>query len=133
MNPVSDRILAIITAKDISYGELSKLTGIPKSALQRYATGQTAKIPIDRVETIAKALNVDSAVLLGWATPDIGEEALKNLRDIQRKEYEKDDMAEYIEEVRHRPEIRQLLEVSRGVSRENIEAVVKMIQGFSNN
>lgn len=59
MSETSDRLLAIIREKDISYGELSKLTGIPKSVLQRYATGFTAKIPVDRLQLIARALNVD--------------------------------------------------------------------------
>ena len=59
MSETSDRLLAIIKEKDISYGELSKLTGIPKSVLQRYATGFTSKIPVDRLQLIARALNVD--------------------------------------------------------------------------
>ena len=56
MNMISKKILEIILEKGISYGELSERTGIPKSALQRYATGQTEKIPIDRLQKIASAL-----------------------------------------------------------------------------
>lgn len=52
MSDISKRILETITCKDISYGDLSDKTGIPKSALQRYATGQTEKIPIDRLEKL---------------------------------------------------------------------------------
>ena len=66
MSEISNRILNIILTKDISYGELSTLTGIPKSALQRYATGETEKIPIDRLELIAKALGTTTAYLMGW-------------------------------------------------------------------
>jgi len=66
MSDISKRILTEITNKNISYGELSVRTGIPKSALQRYATGQTEKIPIDRLKKIASALNVTSAFLMGW-------------------------------------------------------------------
>lgn len=51
----------------LSYGELSALTGISKSALQRYATGETGKIPPERIEAIARAANVSAAYLLGWA------------------------------------------------------------------
>ena len=56
VNDISKRILDILSKKDISYGELSSKTGIPKSALQRYATGQTEKIPIDRLQIIASAI-----------------------------------------------------------------------------
>lgn len=66
MSDISNRILKIILEKEISYGELSDKTGIPKSALQRYATGQTEKIPIDRLESIAKALGTTPAFLMGW-------------------------------------------------------------------
>lgn len=66
MSELSQRILNLILDQNISYGELSLATGIPKSALQRYATGETEKIPIDRLERIAKALHTSSAVLMGW-------------------------------------------------------------------
>ena len=65
MSELSNRILNLILEKDISYGELARLTGIPKSALQRYATGETEKIPADRLETIAQALGTSSAFLMG--------------------------------------------------------------------
>ncbi|MBR4291374.1 MAG: helix-turn-helix transcriptional regulator [Oscillospiraceae bacterium] len=65
MSELSNRILNLIMQKDLSYGELSHLTGIPKSALQRYATGETEKIPFDRLELIAKALGTSSAFLTG--------------------------------------------------------------------
>ena len=66
MSEISNRILEIILAKNISYGELSDKTKIPKSALQRYATGQTEKIPIDRLEKIAAAIGTTTAYLMGW-------------------------------------------------------------------
>lgn len=65
MSELSNRILNLILDQDFSYGELSAMTGIPKSALQRYATGETEKIPFDRLELIAKALGTSSAYLLG--------------------------------------------------------------------
>lgn len=58
MSQRSDRILHSIQRANLSYSELASLTKIPKSALQRYATGETEKIPIDRIEAIAKATNV---------------------------------------------------------------------------
>ena len=71
MSEISDRILALILKKDVSYGELSRRTGIPKSALQRYATGDTPKIPLDRIAAIAKALDTTPAYLMGWNSLDL--------------------------------------------------------------
>ena len=64
---ICDRILKTMELNDISYGELSTMTGIPKSALHRYATGETPKIPLERIQLIAKALGVSSAWIMGWA------------------------------------------------------------------
>lgn len=66
MSERSKRILFAIEKSGLSYGELSNITGIPKSALQRYATGETEKVPIDRIEAIANATHVSSAYLMGW-------------------------------------------------------------------
>lgn len=66
MSVTSERIKSAIQKADLSYGELSKLTGIPKAALQRYATGETTKVPIDRVEEIALHTGVTAEYLLGW-------------------------------------------------------------------
>ena len=60
------KILKAMSENNMSYGELSSRTGIPKSALQRYATGATCKIPLDRVEAIASALGLSAAYLMGW-------------------------------------------------------------------
>ena len=61
--------------KGISLGELSRLTGIAKSTLQRYETGDTRKIPVEAISMIEKALNLSSGTLLGWDK----EELYKNL------------------------------------------------------
>ena len=66
MSELSDKILKAIEDSNLSYGELSKITNIPKSALQRYATGTTDKVPINRLEAIAKATGVTGAYLMGW-------------------------------------------------------------------
>lgn len=69
MNPISRRIQAAIAAKgNISNRKLEELTGIPKSAIQRYISGTTDRIPIDRLKLIASALNVTPAYLMGLET-----------------------------------------------------------------
>lgn len=67
MTSIADRIMLTMKKANITYVELAKRTGISKSALQRYATGETEKIPLDRVEMIASCLNVAPEYLLGWS------------------------------------------------------------------
>lgn len=61
---VATRIYNCIRRKGYSYGELSEITGISKAMLQRYATGETGKIPIWRMRIIAEALNVSTTYLI---------------------------------------------------------------------
>lgn len=62
----SERIKLLIEQSGQSYQELEKTTGIKKSSLQRYASGVTAKIPLDVIEKLSKAFNVSKAYLMGW-------------------------------------------------------------------
>ena len=68
LNDISMRLLEAVKNSNYSYGELSKLTGIPKSAIQRYATGETEKIPLDRLQALAPVLGTTAEHILGWDT-----------------------------------------------------------------
>ena len=66
----AERISQAIKAKGISYAELERITGVSKSALQRYASGETKKIPVDVIESIAAATGVTAIYLMGWDSPE---------------------------------------------------------------
>ena len=70
MSIVSERIYEAIKRAGLSYGELAEITGIPKSALQRYATGETENIRIGRIWKIAEATNVPVDWLVNWLDLD---------------------------------------------------------------
>lgn len=60
------RLSEAITASGYSYPELEKMTGVSKSSIQRYATGETKKIPIDFLEKLAEVLHTDIRYLMCW-------------------------------------------------------------------
>ena len=62
----SERIKLLIEQSGKSYQELEKTTGIKKSSLQRYASGVTAKIPLDVIEKLSKTFCVSQEYLMGW-------------------------------------------------------------------
>ena len=66
MSVRSERIKALVDSSGLSYQELEKLTGIKKSSLQRYASGETTKIPLDVIEKLSVAFHVTQAYLMGW-------------------------------------------------------------------
>ena len=90
----SEKLTALMQQKKISTRQLADMTGIPKSAIQRYTTGGSNKIPINRLKLMAEALSVDPAFIMGWAsdpdaTPDLTDEprvdpAESELLDIYR-------------------------------------------------
>lgn len=63
MNKAIEKTPKAMADRGISYGELSRLTGIPKSALQRYVTGSTEKVPADRLLKIYSALGISLSEL----------------------------------------------------------------------
>lgn len=67
---IIQRFASAIKSSGLSYAALEKKTGYKRSTLQRYATGQTVKIPMNCIEAIAKATDVSTAWIMGWETPD---------------------------------------------------------------
>lgn len=67
MSTRSERIKILIENSGKSYQDLEKLTGVKKSSLQRYASGETAKIPLTVIEKLSKAFGVSQAYLMGWS------------------------------------------------------------------
>lgn len=65
MSESSERLMYLIQSRGVSYAELAELSGVPKSALHRYANGNTDKIPADRAERIGRALGATGAWILG--------------------------------------------------------------------
>ncbi len=53
-----------ISDKGLSYSQLSELTGITKSSLQRYITGATDKIPFKAIRAMSEVLNISLHELL---------------------------------------------------------------------
>ena len=70
MIKVSDMLSDLIERSGLSYRELEEKTGIPHSAIQRYATASTNKIPVDRLQLLCRALGTSAEVLLGWKSED---------------------------------------------------------------
>jgi len=63
---IGDRIKALREAKGMTQIELADMTGTTKQTIYKYETGIVTNIPSDRIESIAKVLNVSPAYLMGW-------------------------------------------------------------------
>ena len=63
---ISKRLQEVIDKSGLTYVEIEKMSGVPKSAIQRYASGQTTKLPIDRIKQICNAVGASTKYVLGW-------------------------------------------------------------------
>lgn len=69
-NEVIKRIVKRREELGFSYQDLANRTGINKSTLMRYEKGIIKNLSLDKLELIAKALNVSPAYLMGWEAKD---------------------------------------------------------------
>lgn len=112
MSTRSERIKLLIEQSGRSYQELEKITGIKKSSLQRYASGATAKIPLDVIEKLSKAFNVSQEYLMGW-TEEEKKKDNASPKDSKLTDGEK-----------------MLLELYRRVSDDTKEILITMLDSF---
>ena len=63
-------IKSAMEVNNISYSQLAKETGVPKSTLQRCITGTTTKMSIDVLSKIASALDISMEIAKAM-TPDL--------------------------------------------------------------
>ena len=99
MNPIIERLAEAISKSGLSYSELEKKTGIAKSSIQRYATGLTKKIPIDAVQSIAKATNSSAAYIMGWESKETFTKKEDAITDILIKARRNEDLLEAIKDL----------------------------------
>ena len=72
MDTIGCRIRNAREALGITQTQLGKLCGTTKQTIFKYENGIVTNIPMDRIEVIAKHLNVSPCYLMGWLdTPDL--------------------------------------------------------------
>ena len=107
-----ERIKNLCNRKEISIRQLERETGLADRTIGRWDTNMPS---IDRVKKVAEYFGVTVDYLLG------GENS-HNLNSMD------DELAEYLEMVRTKPEIRMLLKTQRGATRKEVEENVAFLQ-----
>ena len=113
MSVRSERIKSLIEQSKLSYLELEKITGIKKSSLQRYASGTTAKIPLDAIDKLSTAFGVSQAYLMGW---------------IDEEEHKKNDIqADIILRMRTDPDFMSAVETLYKLDGDKLQSINQML------
>lgn len=87
MNRIKNRRIQL----SLSYQELADKTGLSKSTLQRYETGAIKNMPLDKLEVLSKALDIDPSYLMGWENENTHNSNLSNEENIILEHYNKLD------------------------------------------
>jgi transcriptional regulator with XRE-family HTH domain len=91
MQEIMNRMKKRRETLNMSYQTLANKVGISKSTLQRYETGNIRNMPIDKLESIAAALQVSPVYLMGWENNDSSFPRLSNIENVIVLEYRKSD------------------------------------------
>lgn len=122
----SERLRKVMDDKNISYRELSELTGIPKSTLQRYVTNNTSKIPIEYANILANKLNISLSWLMG---NDRSEFHSQFGTDQELREYFADQpqLLDMYREIQQSDSLRLLFDSTKDLSPEDLKPVLEYI------
>lgn len=72
MDTIGKRMRLARINKQKTLEDIAKAVGVSRQTIQRYESGIIGNIPYDKIEGIAKALNVTPGYLMGWEQlPDI--------------------------------------------------------------
>lgn len=125
----SSRIKEAIEKSGLTLMELQAKTGISKSAIQRYASGETDKIPVDAVKSLAKATGVSAMYLMEWDIPS-SESNSQWGNDTANQEYlsNNPELLALYNEIKNRQDIYILFDKTKDLEPKDVESVLMFVQ-----
>lgn len=116
MEGICERIEALLKERGISGSRMSADLGMSRSFMTELRKGRAKGVSAENAARIAEYLGVSTDYLLGNT-------------DCPEPQTEGDaELAEYLEELRSRPEKRMLFSVTKNATKAQIEAIVRMIE-----
>lgn len=116
MGEMGNRIRNLRIAKGLTQEQLGDIVGLQKSAIAKYENGKTENMKRSVIQAMAKALGVSPSYLMGFED-DTGY-------------YVDSEAAELAKEIANRSELRILFDATRDISKEDMEVIIRMIEGL---
>lgn len=116
MSEMGRRIKALRIAKGLTQEQLGDLVGLQKSAIAKYENGKTENMKRSVIQAMAKALGVSPSYLMGF--------------EEDAPYYVDPEAAELAVEIANRADLRILFDATRDISKEDMEVVIRMIEGL---
>lgn len=104
----------------LSAEKVAEMLGVSPATVYRYEKGDIEKVPGDLLDPIAKALQTTPGYLMGWE------------ENGQQKSLVNDDeeLTEYLEMLRTRPECRMFFSLAKGATKEDVEKAVAIVEAL---
>ena len=116
MEGICERIEALLKERGISGSRMSADLGMSRSFMTELRKGRAKGVSAENAARIAEYLGVSTDYLLG------------NTERPEPQAEADEELAEYLEELRSRPEKRMLFSVTKNATKAQIEAIVRMIE-----
>ena len=121
-NEMGNKIKSERETQKLSQNQLALLVGVAPSTIQRYENGTFLKPKLPVIESIAKCLCVSPEWLIGKS----------NIKDSMQKD-DQQELNEYLEELRTRPEMRMMFSLTKNATKEDVEKAVKIVEALLKN
>ncbi len=121
MSTTGERIKQCRLKLGMTQTELADKVGVKFSAIHKYENGLVVNLKRETIEKLAIALNVRPSYLMCMDDDPSPPDASKD---------EDAELLEYLEELRTRPEMKMLFKTSKHMTKEQLEGVVAMLEGF---
>ena len=108
------RMKFLMDERNIGNKELAEKSGIPLRTINNILSGVTVNPTLETIRAISKTLHC----------------TLDDFADSPSDFKEADDLTEYLEELRYRPEMRMLFSISKGATKEDVEKAVRIIEAL---
>ena len=118
MSTLYETIMLLCDARGIRGGKMCTDIGISKSMLSDLKMGRKKTLSAETLAKIANYFDVSVDYLLG------NEQKEKPLINGD------EELTEYLEELRTRPEMKMLFQLTRGATKEDVEKAVKVIEAM---
>lgn len=115
-----DRFIQLCAQKDVTPSKAALDAGISKSLVSKWKNSCTSIPSPEVLGKLSKYFGVPVSALLGEET---GKKPLIN---------EDEELTEYLEVLKTRPEVRMLFQLSKDATKEDVEAAVRIIEALRN-
>jgi len=148
MGTLYKNIVVLCNKRNIKPGRVCNDLGLSRGLMTDLKMGRKKTVNAETAQKIANYFDVTVSHLLGWDNPENPiefevpiselEDTVHNLLAGEQKEKAPidvvdEDLRDYLDELRNRPEMRMLFSTTKTATKAQIEAIVKMVEEMQGN